>query len=114
MTGKCVIESDGTIVTFTTSVADRTADGYSLDAITPSPVIENGTLNFTLAKEEMTRISITDIFGREVAILHNGMRPAGAQAITFSTNDLKLTSGIYMYTVETATFRATRQMIVVK
>jgi hypothetical protein len=115
ITGECgTVQSENSVVEITTGVEDIPVAGYSVEATSPSPVIETGAISFTLGKAEMTTVTITDMFGREVAILHNGFMTEGTHTLGFSTASLKLTSGVYMYTVQTPTFRATRQMVVVK
>jgi putative component of toxin-antitoxin plasmid stabilization module len=113
--GECgTVNSTEVVVQITTGVGDITAAGYSLQAIIPSPVSETGTITFTLAKDEIAKVVITDMFGREVAVLADGYMSQGEKTIIFSSNELKLNTGSYLYTVSTPTFRATRQMIVVK
>jgi hypothetical protein len=115
ITGECgTTQSDNAVVQITTSVADIPQAGYALYATAPSPVTETGSIRFTLGNSEMTTITISDIFGRTIATLHSGMMTEGTHSVQFSAQALNLSSGVYMYTVETPRFRVTRQMSVVK
>jgi hypothetical protein len=50
--------------------------------------------------------------GREVAVLVDGMRPAGEHSVTFEASALP--SGIYMYVLETGGLRISRKLLLMK
>jgi hypothetical protein len=77
-------------------------------------VTETGSIRFTLGNSEMTTVTISDIFGRTIATLYSGMMTEGTHSVQFSAQALNLSSGVYMYTVETPRFRATKQLSVVR
>ncbi|HYF02306.1 MAG TPA: immunoglobulin domain-containing protein, partial [Patescibacteria group bacterium] len=115
VTGTCgMVRSSETTVEITTSVADIPQAGYSVEATQPNPVMEEGRISFTLGRSEMTTVTITDMFGREVAVLASMFMTEGHHTVSFSASGLNLASGSYIYTVATPTFRATRQLLIVR
>ncbi|RYD93448.1 MAG: T9SS type A sorting domain-containing protein [Sphingobacteriales bacterium] len=115
VTGECgMARSEDATVSISTGMQDRPAAGYSLDATTPSPVSDKATISFTLATSEFTRIAITDMFGREVAVVVNGFTEAGSHSAAFSAGELNLASGIYIYTISTPSFQLSKQLVVVR
>jgi hypothetical protein len=49
------------------------------------------------------------MLGREVAVLVDGIKPAGEHRVTWQPNGL--TVGIYFYSLEVNGFRETRKMV---
>jgi hypothetical protein len=59
----------------------------------PNPFKENNTITFTLDKPAHTTLAVYDITGKQVAVLVNGMLPAGNHKAEFSGNHLP--AGVY-------------------
>ena len=53
---------------------------------------------FTLERPGQVHLAVYDVLGREVAVLVDGRRPAGAQQATFEAAGLP--SGLYLYRLE--------------
>ena len=83
---------------------------YELSQNYPNPFNPSTTIRFTLAKTGKATLVVTDVLGREVARLIDGVIMAGAHSIQFDTSDL--TSGIYLYTLKTENFAETKRMVV--
>jgi hypothetical protein len=60
----------------------------------------------------LTRLTVYDLLGREVATLVNGTLPAGAHSATFDATNL--TSGVYLYKLEAGGHSMTRRMTLIK
>jgi hypothetical protein len=58
------------------------------------------------------RLNIYDLQGRLVAELVNGMRQAGYHDVTFEAGNLS--SGLYVYRLQTDNFTAVKKMLLVK
>jgi hypothetical protein len=52
------------------------------------------------------------MLGQEVAVLVNGVRPAGASVVTFDASSLS--SGMYIYRITTPAESVTRKMMLIK
>jgi hypothetical protein len=90
------------------------ADGFSLEANQPNPFGDATTISFTLAVPSNVRLFVTDVFGREVAVLANGMMDAGTKSVTVNSREFDLSSGVYYYTLRTGSHIFTRQMVIVR
>jgi PKD repeat protein len=67
----------------------------------PNPMDESTTLEYTLNGNQNVRISLHDIMGREVRILHESNMPAGEHRITL--NRQGLATGMYVIRVQVGT-----------
>lgn len=52
--------------------------------IFPNPVSNEATINYNLIKEESVKVSLIDILGREIEIIEQGNKAAGAHSLTLS------------------------------
>jgi hypothetical protein len=59
-----------------------------------------------------TTLKVYDILGREVAVLVDGFIPAGRHQVTFDAS--QLTSGVYMYRLQSGTQVLTGKMTLLK
>jgi hypothetical protein len=57
-------------------------------------------------------LRVFDLLGREVAILMNNELSAGSRTISWDASGL--TSGIYLYRIESGDFRATKKLLLLK
>ncbi len=73
---------------------------FGLESIYPSPFNSIASIRFGMDRATDARISIFDISGREVAVLHNGIMPAGHRKIVWNAESLP--SGLYLVRLESA------------
>ncbi len=66
---------------------------YGLEAAYPNPFNPSTTINYAMKADGIVKIEVYDILGRSVAVLVNGVQPAGIHTINWLSNDLA--SGIY-------------------
>jgi hypothetical protein len=85
---------------------------FQLEQNYPNPFNPSTTIGYSVATESHVRLSITDILGREVAILANEQKAAGSYSAQW--NALEVPSGLYVYRLETEGNVATRKMLLVK
>src|SRR5690606_1200453 len=85
---------------------------YSLEQNFPNPFNPETEITFSLAKSDNVTLKIYNILGSEVATLVNGFMEAGKHSVRLKASNL--TSGVYLYTIKSANFTATRKMILMK
>jgi hypothetical protein len=85
---------------------------YSLAQNYPNPFNPATRIEYNIPKSEHVVLKITDIIGREVATLVDGVQEAGAHTVVFNAENL--TSGTYFYTIEAGNFSKTNKMIFLK
>lgn len=111
------VTSDLITVTVTSgtplSVNEVNKDGYSLSGVSPNPVSDAATIEFSVPTTEQVSINLIDARGNLVAVLFSNIA-TGNQVIELNVNDYNLTSGTYFYSLETANVRLTQPMIIVK
>ncbi len=79
----------------------------------PNPFRDRSTLRLVLAEEEHVRVSVVDVLGRRVALLYDGLMPAG-EARRFTLDGAALPSGTYLWHVEGARFSRAGTVTLVK
>lgn len=118
ITGKCgtVVSEDVNviIVTGTTGVNDITKLGYSLGAPVPNPVSDVFSVSVEVPTSNYAEIFISDMTGRTIAVIHQGILAEGQHNITIDINQFKLSSGTYFYGIKTADVSLTQSFVVVK
>ncbi len=65
----------------------------------PNPFRETTTIAYEVPETGPVRLAVYDVLGREVAVLAEGLQPAGTHQVTFSAHDLP--SGTYLYRLTT-------------
>ncbi|HCD52028.1 MAG TPA: hypothetical protein DEQ34_06255 [Balneolaceae bacterium] len=113
-------ETDVDVQVFTTeqvftSVEDETAElpsGFKLDQNYPNPFNPTTNINYTVGKSGFVTLKVYDITGREVATLVNATRSAGDYTVTFNASGLS--SGLYIYSLESNGVRLTNKMTLLK
>ncbi|WP_340106186.1 endonuclease [Rhodohalobacter sp. 8-1] len=84
----------------------------ALDQNYPNPFNPATVIKFNLPENQRVKLAVYDMLGREVAVLVDGIRSAGSHDVRW--NALGLSSGIYMYTLQTESSRMTRKMTLMK
>jgi hypothetical protein len=101
LTGLC--QQGGTRLFDTTGTA-------SLSQNVPNPFSQMTRIFYRTIENGATRIWISDVLGRQQALLVDGYRNAGSYALEFNENGLP--AGVYYYILQTPTQRLSRTMIV--
>jgi hypothetical protein len=84
----------------------------SLNQNYPNPFNPATTLSFELSILSHVDLRVFDLLGREVAVLVNEEKPAGAHTVTWDAANMP--SGIYLYKLTTGTVAQTRRMTLMK
>ncbi len=104
--------ADGDIGTAIEPETDAVPTSFSLGQNHPNPFNPSTTIEFRLDRTQRARLAVYDVLGREVAVLVDGTQTAGSYRVTF--DGAGLTSGTYLYVLETASGGATRTMSFIK
>ena len=85
---------------------------FSLSQNYPNPFNPVTKISFSIPANSYTRLTVYDIYGKQVAELVNSELEAGTYNIDFDAGNLG--SGVYFYKIETGKFSETRKMMLVK
>lgn len=78
----------------------------------PNPFNPTTVITFSLPTSHHARLTVYDLLGREVAVLVDGTMTAGTHRIAFDASNLS--SGVYLYRLQTAEGVLTRKMVLLK
>ena len=113
--------------TFEAGVAKRSMSSLILSLETPATVVPNEftiaqnypnpfnpstTIRYELPKASVVRLSVYDMLGREVSVLVNDTKDAGAHEVTFDGSNLG--SGVYVYRMAADDFVQSKKLILLK
>jgi hypothetical protein len=87
-------------------------EGFSLLANYPNPFNTSSTISFALPTERHVKVRIMDEAGREIAVLHDGVLPAGAHSAVFFARELP--AGIYTCIVTAGAEMRTRRIVLAR
>jgi hypothetical protein len=85
---------------------------YALSQNFPNPFNPSTIISYQTAGAGQVRLTVYDILGRQVATLVDGIEQPGAHQIRFDGGGLS--SGVYVYRIQTAGFVQQRKMILQK
>jgi hypothetical protein len=87
---------------------------YSLSQNYPNPFNPTTSISYSIKTDNIVRIVLYDLIGRQVSVLVNDFKTAGEYNYMLDANALKLSSGIYFYRIESGSFIQTRKLLLVK
>ena len=82
----------------------------------PNPFNPSTMISYQLAVNSQVILKVYDILGKEVATLVNSRQEAGSYTVPFnaSKGTFGLSSGVYLYRLETGSFVSTKKLILMK
>lgn len=98
-----------------TEVSDnfsQTAMTFQLFQNYPNPFNPSTSIRYSLPETQNVIIKIYNILGKEMATIVNEEKIKGSYLINFNMNDYP--SGVYLYSLKTPKYSATRKMILIK
>ena len=95
-----------------TETGDERPEGISLSQNYPNPFNPGTMIRYQLPATSDVQLEVFDVLGRKVATLENGLVQAGTHEVFFDASGLS--SGIYIYRLNTGQQVLTRQMVLVK
>ncbi len=97
----------------TTEIGDQKSEiGFELAQNYPNPFNPSTQIRFSLQSSHVTRLTVYDVLGREVAVLVNETMPVGSHTVNFDASNI--TSGVYIYKLEAGGQTITKRMTLVK
>ncbi len=85
---------------------------FGLDQNYPNPFNPSTVIGYQISEIGRTRLTIYDVLGREVAVLVDGVMPAGRHSVTFDGKDLA--SGMYIYRLQSGDKVLSRKFTLIK
>ncbi len=85
---------------------------YTLEQNYPNPFNPLTTISFGIPESGMTSLRVYNIIGQEIAVLLNEDTPAGIYNIQFDATDM--TSGLYLYRLQSKDFISIKKMLLIK
>lgn len=85
---------------------------YTLEQNYPNPFNPLTTISFGIPESGMTSLKVYNIIGQEIAILLNEELNAGHYNIQFDATDM--TSGLYLYRLQSKNFISIKKMLLIK
>ncbi len=81
--------------------------------VRPTPVADNATIYFDLAKDDHVQIEIYDALGRLVHRLISGDLPAGSHQVQLKIkNNNQLPNGVYFITMNASDYPAVKKLVI--
>jgi subtilisin family serine protease len=93
-------------------VSSNVPEKFSLFQNYPNPFNPSTTIKFDIPKEDIVKLRMFDILGKEVAIIYNGKLGAGTYKLEFDASEIS--SGVYFYRIETGEFSDVKKMVILK
>jgi hypothetical protein len=94
------------------STQNETVEEYSLSQNYPNPFNPVTEISYTLPKPGFVTLKVYDLLGKEVATLVNEVKKVGKYSVNF--NGESLSSGMYIYKLESNEFTMTKKMMLIK
>ncbi len=95
------------------SVEEAALDaGFRLLSVEPTPTASQATIRFSMPLNADARVTLSDVYGRELATLFDAVAEQGINSISFDATQLP--SGVYSYTLSCGRYALTRTMLVVR
>ncbi|GMQ81183.1 MAG: hypothetical protein BMS9Abin05_0614 [Rhodothermia bacterium] len=85
---------------------------YKLFQNYPNPFSEKTAIRVELPVQEEVSLTVYDVLGRKVKVLHDGVLPPGLQEFVFDSTGL--TSGVYFYSLKTDKYSKTNRMLLTR
>ncbi|NUN71166.1 MAG: T9SS type A sorting domain-containing protein, partial [Bacteroidetes bacterium] len=86
---------------------------YELSQNYPNPFNPTTSIRFAVPTTEQATVKVYDMAGREVAVLFNQVAAAG-QIYNVQFTGTGLASGIYLYVLQTQSYREVKKMSLLK
>lgn len=97
--------------TISMNLAKEIPTEYKLENY-PNPFNPTTVINYQLPKDGYVKLKVYDMLGREIATLVNENQNAGYYKVNFDAS--RLTSGVYIYTINANNFFLSKKMLLMK
>jgi len=98
------------------SAGDPGITAFAIESVAPNPTANGTAITFTLPVEARVRLSVVDVQGRVVAILADGVQPAGRFVTRWSGDGPagRLGAGVYFLRYDTPQRTFTRRLVIAR
>ena len=110
--GGLIYSATLTVVEGPTAGAEDAPGAFRLAEAWPNPFNPSTTLEYELGATAEVRLSVHDALGREVAVLEQGLRPAGVHEVRFDATGRS--SGLYFAVLESEGRSQARKLLLLK
>ena len=93
-------------------VMEDRPERFSLKQNYPNPFNPSTVISFSLPQASDVRLDVFNLLGQQVALLVNERVQSGTHSVKFDAGNLS--SGIYIYRLQTERFTQTRKMLLIK
>lgn len=100
------------VITSIDHIQPDVAQAYKLHQNYPNPFNPSTVISFELPENTEVSLEVFTLMGQRVSTLANGLHRSGRHNYVFDASHLS--SGVYIYRLQTATFSETQKMILVK
>ncbi len=90
---------------------------FALEQNYPNPFNPSTTISFALPRDMKIDVRVYNMLGQEIATLADGFYTAGHHEVQWNARDasqVRVASGVYFYTVESADTRLVKKMVLLK
>ncbi len=113
VTNSCgTVSSNAAVLTLSSREEDALAAGFNLSGVEPTPTTSEAVLRFTMPTSAAARIVMHDSYGRQVAVLFDGIANENTNVVPVDAS--QMVSGVYTYTLSSGQYSITRKMVVSK
>lgn len=113
-TGLYVLKTNFPMTDITSGVNGNIPEGFALNQNYPNPFNPSTKITFELPRNSKVVLKVFDMQGKEVADVVNDRRDAGKYEVQFDAAKYGLSSGNYVYTINTGDFVQSKKMTIVK
>lgn len=114
--GTSIVTTSGASVSIERGNDSEITKSIELMSNYPNPFNPTTLIGFRVGTQNLAslhvRLAVYDLLGREITVLVNGVMPAGTHSVTFDAS--RLSSGVYLYRLESAGEVLTRKMVLSK
>lgn len=96
----------------TSTPGNQHPEEFQLAQNYPNPFNPNTMISYALPEQAHVSLSVYTVMGERVATLTNEVQSAGWHQVNFDAS--RLSSGVYLYSIETGNYTETRRMLLIK
>ncbi|MBK9097716.1 MAG: T9SS type A sorting domain-containing protein [bacterium] len=85
---------------------------YTLEQNYPNPFNPATTIKYAIAEDGFVKLAVYNMLGEEVATIVNNIQKAGRYEVNFNASGLS--SGVYVYRIETTNFTSSKKLMLMK
>lgn len=111
---KLIPRTDADFVNYATDVNDDHTSVYEFNLAQnyPNPFNPSTKINYSIQSEGLVTLKVFNILGQQVVTLVNDFKTAGSHTVNFNAS--KLSSGIYLYKINSNGYTQTKKMMLIK